>query len=72
MMNVATGGTLYGDIPSEIGNEVIHRFNGEVNHEIVLCDTSSLIFSSNKDTIVVNSFHHQGLKKISPFLRVIA
>ena len=72
MMNVVSGGTLYGDIPSEIGNEVIHRFNGEVNHEIVLCDTSSLIFSSNKDTIVVNSFHHQGLKKISPFLRVIA
>lgn len=72
MMNVATGGTLYGDIPSEIGNEVIHRFNGEVNHEIVLCDTSSLIFSSKKDTLVVNSFHHQGLKKISPFLRVIA
>ena len=72
MMNVVSGGTLYGDIPSEIGDEVIHRFNGEVNHEIVLCDTSSLIFSSNKDTIVVNSFHHQGLKKISPFLRVIA
>ena len=72
MMNVVSGGTLYGDIPSEIGNEVIHRFNGEVNHEVVLCDTSSLIFSSNKDTIVVNSFHHQGLKKISPFLRVIA
>tara|TARA_B100001287_G_C22468711_1_gene428571 strand:+ start:148 stop:660 length:513 start_codon:yes stop_codon:yes gene_type:complete len=46
MMNVVSGGTLYGDIPSEIGNEVIHRFNGEVNHEIVLCDTSSLIFSS--------------------------
>ena len=42
MINVATGGTLYGDIPSEIENEVIHRFNGEVNHEIVLCDTSSL------------------------------
>ena len=72
MMNVVSGGTLYGDIPSEIGNEVIHRFNGEVNHEIVLCDTSSLIFSSNRDTIVVNSFHHQALKKIPPFLRVIA
>jgi len=72
MMNVVSGGTLYGDIPSEIGNEVIHRFNGVVNHEIVLCDTSSLIFSSNRDTIVVNSFHHQALKKIPPFLRVIA
>ena len=28
MMNVSTGGTLYGDIPTEIGTEVIHRNNG--------------------------------------------
>ena len=32
MMNVASGGTLYGDIPTEIGTTVIHRNNGEVNH----------------------------------------
>ena len=44
MMNVASGGSLYGDIPTEIGTTVIHRNNGEVMHEIVLCDTSSLIF----------------------------
>ncbi len=28
MMNVASGGSLYGDIPSEIGTTVIHRNNG--------------------------------------------
>ena len=33
---------------ARFANEVIHRFNGEVNHEIVLCDTSSLIFSSKR------------------------
>ena len=27
MMNVASGGTLYGDIPTEIGTTVIHRNN---------------------------------------------
>ena len=36
MMNVASGGTLYGDIPLEIGTTVIHRNNGEVMHEIAL------------------------------------
>jgi putative glutamine amidotransferase len=72
MMNVASGGSLYGDIPSEIGTTVIHRNNGEVNHEIVLCDTSSLIFSIDTDTIMVNSWHHQGLKIIPNHLRVIA
>ena len=44
MMNVASGGTLYGDIPTEIGTKVIHRNKGEVYHEIALCDTSTLIF----------------------------
>ena len=72
MMNVASGGSLYGDIPSEIGTTVIHRNNGEVNHEIVLCDTSSLIFPNGTDTIMVNSLHHQGLKIMPNHLRVIA
>ena len=65
MMNVASGGTLYGDIPTEIGTTVINRNNGEVMHEIALCDTSSLIFPNGIDTFMVNSWHHQGLKDIS-------
>jgi putative glutamine amidotransferase len=72
MMNVASGGSLYGDIPTEIGTTVIHRNNGEVMHEIVLCDTSSLIFLTGTDTIMVNSWHHQGLKIMPNHIRVIA
>jgi len=72
MMNVASGGSLYGDIPTEIGISVIHRNNGEVNHKIVLTDTCSLIFPLGTDTIMVNSWHHQGLKIMPNHLRVIA
>ena len=72
MINVASGGSLYGDIPLEIGAEVIHRNNGEVMHEILIVDTCSLIFPISMDTIMVNSWHHQGLKDISKNLRVIA
>ena len=72
MMNVASGGTLYGDIPSEIGTTVVHRNNGEVMHEILIVDTCSLIFPSGTDTFMVNSWHHQGLKDISENLRIIA
>jgi len=72
MMNVASGGTLYGDIPTEIGTTVVHRNNGEVNHKIVLTDTCSLIFPLSTDTIMVNSWHHQGLKIMPNHLRVIA
>ena len=72
MMNVASGGTLYGDIPSEIGTTVIHRNNGEVMHEIAIVDTCSLIFPIRTDTFMVNSWHHQGLNDLSKNLRVIA
>jgi len=72
MINVASGGTLYGDIPSEIGTSVIHRNNGEVMHEIAIVDTCSLIFPINTDTFMVNSWHHQGLKGLSKNLRIIA
>lgn len=76
MMNVASGGSLYGDIPSEIGTTVIHRNNGEVMHEIALsCDNPSytnLIFPLNKDTFLVNSWHHQGLKDIAKNIKIIA
>jgi putative glutamine amidotransferase len=72
MMNVASGGSLYGDIPTEIGTTVIHRNNGEVMHEIVIIDTCSLIFPIETDTIMVNSWHHQGLKSMPNHLRVIA
>ena len=72
MMNVASGGTLYGDIPSDIGTTVLHRNNGEVMHEIAIVDTCSLIFPIGTDTFMVNSWHHQGLNDLSKNLRVIA
>ena len=72
MMNVASGGTLYGDIPSQIGTTVIHRNNGEVMHEIAIVDTCSLIFPLGIDTIIVNSWHHQALNIMPNYLRVVA
>ena len=76
MMNVASGGTLYGDIPTEIGTKVIHRNNGEVMHEIaVSCENpyyTNLIFPLDKDTFLVNSWHHQGLKDIAENIHIIA
>ena len=86
MMNVAHGGTLYGDIPTELGDSVVHRNNGEVMHDIlVTCknlDYVNMIFpqvsislpqSIVRDTIfTVNSWHHQGLKDIAEGINVIA
>ena len=72
MINVASGGTLYGDIPSEIGAEVIHRDNGEVMHKIVLTEPCPLIFPEDQDTFMVNSWHHQGIKNIPKGINVVA
>ena len=72
MVNVARGGTLFGDIPSEIGAQVIHRNNGEVMHEIVLTESCPLIFPEGQDTFMVNSWHHQGLKNIPDGINVVA
>lgn len=72
MINVASGGTLYGDIPSEIGTQVIHRDNGEVMHKIALTESCPFIFPEGRDTFMVNSWHHQGLKKIPDGINVVA
>lgn len=82
MMNVAHGGTLYGDLPTEIGELVTHRNNGEVMHDIVVaCNNhayTTMIFPQDpnisfRDTIFsVNSWHHQGLKDIAEGIKVIA
>jgi len=81
MMNVAHGGTLYGDLPTEIGELVTHRNNGEVMHIVVACNNhayTTMIFPQDpnisfRDTIFsVNSWHHQGLKDIAEGIKVIA
>ncbi len=74
MMNVASGGTLYGDIPTQFGNDVIHRNNGEVMHDITITNSKyrTFIFPSDLDTFLVNSWHHQGLKDIAPNINVVA
>ena len=54
MMNVAHGGTLYGDIPTQLGDSVVHRNRGEVMHEIIITDNNfeniKMIFPKDIDT----------------------
>jgi len=78
MINVAAGGSLYADIPTQIGNAVSHRNNGEVNHSIFLVDPqntyNSLIFPKNdtSSSFIVNSWHHQGLNDLAKGVIVLA
>ena len=78
MINVAAGGSLYADIPTQIGNTVSHRNSGEVNHSIYLVGPqntyNSLIFPKNdtSSSFIVNSWHHQGLNDLAKGVIVLA
>jgi putative glutamine amidotransferase len=64
VLNVATGGTLVQDIPSVIAGAVDHdppteRWNAI--HEVALLQGSRLRAILGRETVRVNSFHHQAV-----------
>ncbi|MDR1989929.1 MAG: gamma-glutamyl-gamma-aminobutyrate hydrolase family protein [Acidobacteriaceae bacterium] len=83
VMNVAFGGTLIQDIPSQVQGAGEHRFTVpphlpfELAHEIWI-EKDSLLATLLKDRLVdgdsceVNSRHHQALGRIAPEFRVTA
>ncbi len=77
MLNVAAGGSLYQDIPSQLETELGHSYRKGDPHNLrahpVEFDPESRVAQwFGTTTIDVNSLHHQSLKKVAPGLRVIA
>lgn len=75
MLNVAYGGTLWQDIPSELGVGEVHRqkaHGSEVTHDVVVIDDSRLAEVTAPGRIAVNSFHHQAVRDLGPGLVVSA
>ncbi len=67
VLNVATGGTLIQDIPSEIAGEVDHdpsRPRPERVHEVRILEGTRLRSLLGKETVGVNSFHHQAVRDL--------
>jgi putative glutamine amidotransferase len=66
VMNVAFGGTIIQDIPSQIDNAILHKQpskRGELAHNVeVLTPKFKEIFGEN--TFRVNTFHHQSIGKL--------
>jgi putative glutamine amidotransferase len=75
VLNVTMGGTLYQDIPSQIGTPIRHS-QGEprsmATHSARICEDSRLRRCLDADEVEVNSFHHQALKGVAASLRVTA
>jgi len=76
VVNVALGGTLVQDIPTERPSEVIHqrppREKTRLDHEIAVSPGTLLSEIANRPTIAVNSRHHQAILVPAPGLRISA
>ena len=68
-INAALGGTLYQDIPSEVNSQTTHCQKPPYNipiHKVKLIKGTPLYALLQKESLNVNSYHHQAVKKIAP------
>jgi putative glutamine amidotransferase len=75
VVNVALGGTLVQDIPSQYANALDHdpkASRGARVHEVCVEPRSRLALALGTDRLMTNSFHHQALSRVSDQLRVTA
>jgi putative glutamine amidotransferase len=78
VLNVALGGSLWQDIPSQIGGELHHNLSYEredwthMAHPIRIAPDSQLRALLGVDTMTINSLHHQSVRSIAPGLRAVA
>lgn len=75
LVNVALGGTLYVDLPTQRPGEVLHcdydrRF--EAIHDIHLAPDSRFARLAEREILGVNSTHHQAIERLASVLRVAA
>jgi len=75
VLNAYFGGTLDQDIPTLLETNTIHRdanLYDNVNHEITIQKDSILYDIYNKENFIVNSVHHQSIKKLGKDLKIEA
>jgi len=71
LVNVALGGTLWQDLPSERPGKVRHAEAGARDlrtHSINVAPESRLREALGRATLEVNSFHHQAIRDLAPAL----
>lgn len=69
VVNVALGGTLIQDVPSEIGSDISHNVTVPRNfrpHEVKIEPNSRLANILGTTHIAVNSLHHQSVGEAAP------
>jgi putative glutamine amidotransferase len=76
ILNVALGGTLYKDVSSQLGADVLNHWQTtpkcQSTHEVEVLEDSYLAEIMERQTVQVNSYHHQGIKGLADTLTVSA
>jgi putative glutamine amidotransferase len=78
VINVAFGGSLYQDIPSQYTTELDHRYNTHLRKYDILGHTINVQVDSwlgehlGVPEVLSNTMHHQAIKDLAPGLRVVA
>ena len=75
LINTVLGGTLYQDIPCEWDTDICHRMERPHNraaHTVNVLPGTPLADLVKKDTLEVNSIHHQCIKDLAPGCEVMA
>ena len=73
VMNVALGGDLISDIPSQAPGTIRHGSDSvfTATHEVKIAQNSQLHRISGVTKLVTNSFHHQAIGRVAEPLKII-
>ena len=75
LVNVALGGTLYQDLPTEYPVELFHRQKEpkfSPSHRVKIIENTPLHTLIGASSMTANSFHHQAVKQLGEGLEVMA
>ena len=74
VLNVALGGTLYQDLPSQWDGDVLQHRQAipkwQPSHEVGVREGSYIAEVMGREVVGVNSYHHQGIKDLADDLVV--
>lgn len=65
LINVAFGGTLFQDLPSQFPGDTLFQHRN-ADHEVILRTNSWISNITRVDSFVANSYHHQAIKDVAP------
>lgn len=75
LMNIAFGGTLYQDLPTQHPSAINHRQKEPgttPTHPASIVKGSQLAEITGKEELQVNTFHHQAIRRLAPEFKVTA